>query len=142
MLEFASESPVQALEARRSPLPWAAGLLILVVVAGAGAWMIHTRTKAAPAEGMLRIESEPQGAAVEVNGSLRGLTPLTLTLPAGPHAVVVNHETQKHEIAATISSGIESVHHVRFTSATPTLAVPAADRGRLHVTSDLPDAMV
>lgn len=143
MFEFDSESPFpKSRPSTRKPMAWFAGAVTLAVLTGVGIWVFRTNMASAPAEGTLRVESEPSGAAVEVNGSLRGLTPLTLTLPIGAHAVVVNHEAQKHEIAASITQNTQSVHHVRFTSASPTLAALEPQRARLHVTSDAADAMI
>ncbi len=42
--------------------------------------------------GTLRIESKPGGAAVEIDGRVRGRTPLALSLPPGDHAVTLRKE--------------------------------------------------
>jgi len=45
-----------------------------------------------PAAGTLQVNSEPPGASVYVDGTYRGTTPLTLTLPPGTHTVEVRKE--------------------------------------------------
>lgn len=42
-----------------------------------------------PAAGSIRIASNPPGAPVMIDGTLRGSTPLTLKLPIGPHVIDV-----------------------------------------------------
>jgi len=53
--------------------------------------LLHSAIAAAPmaAQGDLRVTSKPAGAEVYVDGSLRGVTPLIVELPAGTHAVRV-----------------------------------------------------
>jgi hypothetical protein len=66
----------------------AAAILVAVVgvvggLAWAG-WQYHVRQTT---PGTVVIESNPRGAEVFVDGSSKGLTPLTIALPAGKHAL-------------------------------------------------------
>lgn len=143
MMEFHSESPARRYQPRkRRPMRWVAGVAIFAGLTVASAWAYRNTRTGAPADGTLRIESEPSGAAVEVDGTLRGLTPLTLTLAAGAHPVVVSLEAQKQDISATVTAGVQSVHHLRFSGDAGTSAAPGTDRGRLQVISDPAGAMV
>jgi hypothetical protein len=52
------------------------------------------RDESAPPTGSLRVEADPRGSEVWINGSFRGLTPLALPrFPAGPHTLRIqaNH---------------------------------------------------
>jgi serine/threonine-protein kinase len=94
---------------------------------------------ALPRAGVLRIESEPSGARVSVNGEAKGRTPLELAdLPFGSYRVQVEqrgYETQSHEVS--LSAGASS-GEVRFVLARP--AVPA--QGGADVVSTPPGASV
>ena len=72
---------------------------------GTGLWIVPRQLCPRHHRKALRIESEPAGAAVEVDGALRGLTPLTVDPTPGAHAVVVSHEGQTQEIAANVTQG-------------------------------------
>jgi eukaryotic-like serine/threonine-protein kinase len=68
-------------------------LLPLVLLAAApkrAQWLLNAAIGAPhAAHGDLRVTSEPGAAEVYVDGALRGMTPITLELPTGPHAVRV-----------------------------------------------------
>jgi hypothetical protein len=145
MMEFASESSsspnAEPPQTRRS-LKWVGGLAALALLTAVGIWMFRGGMTGAAAEGMLRIESEPAGASVEVDGSPRGQTPLTVNLTPGQHAVVVALDAQKQEISAKISEGVQSVHYVRFAEAASPAAGSGDANGRLEVSSDTQGATV
>jgi PEGA domain-containing protein len=141
MLEFNSESTGRHVgPPRRNSARWLIGLLAVVGLTAAGVWTFRTNMKGAAPEGALRIESEPTGAAVEIDGSLRGLTPITLNLAPGQHAVVVSLDAQKQEISANVTRGVQNVHHLRFASTTSPAA--ASGKGRLQVISEPAGATV
>src|SRR5687767_14727551 len=107
-LEFASESapppPAPASGPRLTVrfdrrLTMIGALGLLLVLAAAGAIWADRRAASAVATGSVRIESEPVGADVFVGGTLRGKTPLTVTLPAGDHAVTVNQGNNSKQLS-------------------------------------------
>ena len=57
-----------------------------------------------PAQGQVEVTSDPSGAKVIVDGSERGVTPLTLTLDPGSHSVIItdgrSNTTRTLEVAA------------------------------------------
>ena len=108
-------------------------LLVLAGLAAAGYWMLRTPSVATPAEGSLGIESTFPGTSVEIDGSLRGLTPLTVTLPAGEHELVLVRDGRRQTLTIAVAGGVHRVHHVAWPKGP---ASPSADRGRLQVTSD------
>jgi PEGA domain len=141
MFEFDTESNRRNfVPPKRKSMRWIAGLLVVVGLTAAGVWTFRTSMKGAAPEGGLRIESDPSGAAVEVDGSLRGLTPLNLNLAPGQHAVVVSLDAQKQEITANVTRGVQNVHHLRFTNTAP--AATPSSKARLQVISEPAGATV
>ncbi len=73
-------------------------------------WLLHSAIGAPqPSHGDLRITSQPVEAEVYVDGSLRGLTPLMLELPTGPHTVRVGSPRLERWRAAEVNvkDGVE-----------------------------------
>jgi hypothetical protein len=138
--EFHSELPERGNRSGRGPLQIVTGVLVLSALTGVGVWHLSTKMAGAEPTGTLRVMSQPDGVAIEVDGSLRGLTPLTLALSPGDHSVVASLDVQKQEFSATISQGVESVHHVRF--ATEPAAIVIGGTGGLRITTDPAGATV
>ncbi|HEY6360352.1 MAG TPA: PEGA domain-containing protein [Vicinamibacterales bacterium] len=68
---------------------------------------------AGTSDGSLRIESEPRGADVRINGEWRGQAPLMLPLPPGEYTVVVGRGDQANEHRVTLWAGERaSIYHV------------------------------
>ena len=74
-------------------------------------------------KGELAIVTRPPGATVTVDGEAQGKTPVTLTLPAGSHEVVISHERY-----ATVTRPVDVPGKVDLTLKRPTAT--------LHVDSD------
>lgn len=76
--------------------------------------------------GTLAISTEPPGAEASVDGALRGSTPLTLTLPSGPHRVELRGRYgDVRSIPVTITAGAEVAQYVELSQ--QILALPAVD---------------
>jgi hypothetical protein len=144
MWEFESEVPSRQ---RRSSGP-SIGIGHVVATAAllaAGAWFYQNRTPSAPPNGTLRVESAPPGAAVEIDGSLRGLTPYRTGLPAGTYTVLVIGDHAREELSARVTSGVETVYHVRLAGLPAEFEAEPAGTGRggrLHVVSEPAGAQV
>ena len=123
---------------QRNPTGWKTLAIVVLVLLVGGGWALSGGITRPSPTGTLRVESEPAGADVEVDGAPHGRTPLTITLPAGSHAVVVSLDAEKQDISAIVSSGIQAVHHVRFSGAT----VPSTGHGRLQVAGDVLGATI
>jgi hypothetical protein len=113
---------------------------VLVLAAGAAAayyfvprWRVSA---AAPKNGQLTIMSQPLGGEVRVDGVLRGVTPLTLLLPSGPHALQLNRADVTRRISVHVKPGAEATHYVDLETA------PVPDAGQLIVSSEPPGARV
>jgi hypothetical protein len=138
-LEFHSEQTLsRGPERGGDPTRWLAHLAVVVVLLVAGVWGYRTYMNRPPPTGILRIESEPSEAAVDINGSLRGLTPFRTTLKPGRYAVVVTDADRSQSLTVQVEPGVEAVHHVRLTRPRPAAPGP----GRLHVTSETGSGMV
>jgi hypothetical protein len=61
-----------------------------------------------PSMGKFSVETRPVGIAVTIDGMPRGVTPLTLDLPAGDHVVELVTETEHRKIPVTIRAGSDS----------------------------------
>jgi hypothetical protein len=131
---------------RRTPPVWAWALIALVVstaVVGSALlfgskWRLKAAA-AAPQAGQLVVMSQPAGGTVVVDGHLRGLTPLTLSLPAGPHSLQLSRADVTRTIAVTVKPGSEATHYVDLeTPAIPTVGqlIVSSEPGGAHVSVD------
>lgn len=107
---------------------WAAVVLVVVLLqAGVIGWY-WTRPEQGPAEGQgeLVVSSRPVGATVVVDGTERGATPLTLTLPAGAHVLEVRAGSgEPRVIPMVIRANVQTVQYVELQEAEVS---PPADR--------------
>ena len=96
-----------------------------------------TAPAAAPAavEGSATIISRPDGAQVFVNGTARGVTPLTVTLPIGSYTLELQNGINKRSLPLVVEAGAVVRQYVD-------LAPVSGDTGRLEVTSDPAGAQV
>ena len=90
------------------------GVLALLAVAIGVPWLWHPSPTAAAGEASIRIESTPEGARVSSAGREVGVTPLTLTLPAGTHVLRLEHEGASRELLLQVTAGSQVVHHVEM----------------------------
>jgi serine/threonine protein kinase len=113
---------------------------VALVVIGGGAWMARGFFTAAPkvatAEtGTLVVTSNPDGVAAFVNGEPKGMTPLTLTLPAGQHVVELRGPGEPRSIPVTITAGTQSTQYIE-------LPKTSAKTGQLQIRTDPSGARV
>jgi hypothetical protein len=115
--------------------------LAVVVVAGLTALAIRFPVSrfvaATPQVGNLTINTRPLASEVLVDGVKRGTTPLTLSLAAGPHTVVVRSGRDERVVPLTIAAGADVTHNFEMKA-----AEPAALLGRMSVATDPPGARV
>jgi hypothetical protein len=85
-------------------LPWAAvvGVVLTLGVSGRAYWL---RTVSAPKVGTAVLESLPNGAQVVIDGQPMGLTPLTMTLPAGTHRVDFKYRGKTRTMDIVVPQG-------------------------------------
>jgi PEGA domain len=139
----ASEEPMDDFPSERKITPrtiWmiAAGVSVVALIAAAFVLVPRWRANVPnPQLGQLAVDSQPAGAEVLVDGVRRGVTPLTLTLAGGSHALQLTRDTVTRNIPVTIKPGAEVIHHIDL----ETRAV-VPDVGQLLVTSEPSGARV
>ena len=113
---------------------------LMAVLGGMVFWA--SGTSSLEHEGVLRVESDPQGLEVQINGERRGPTPLAVTLIPGLYGIRLEHRGQVKQIEAVVAEGKETTHHMSWSQATPVSVGSAAPQGILQVTTDPPGALV
>ena len=126
----------------RLPIYIGAGVAAVAVI-GALVWAF-VFSAGGPADGSLRVESDPGGASVQINGALRGVTPLTLTLAPGHYEMRVDYRGRTQTIPVNISQRAETIHHITWPQADAGAAAAAAapTTGALQILTDPAGATV
>ena len=127
---------------RKIPLV-VAGMCAGLAAAACPVWQTSTATPAvsAPlnavaATGTASFTSVPDGASISIDGTVRGITPLRVSLSAGMHNVQITSGSVSRTLPITIEPGVVVSQYVE-------LAVPQATAGgRLEIGSDPPGAQV
>jgi hypothetical protein len=117
---------------------WAAVAAALIVLIAGGMFagqLFFANTAPEVASGTLAITTEPSGAQVIVDGEPRGLTPVTLTLPPGPHRVELVGEGEPRSIPVTITAGMQVSQYIELTRG-------GAQKGQLQVRTEPAGARV
>ena len=99
-------------------------------------WLWNREPAAARAgQGELVVQSRPVSARVSVDGEDRGVTPMTMALPAGAHVLEVQiGKSEPRVIPLTIQSGVQTAQYIELQN------VPTT--GGLDIRSDPPGAKV
>jgi hypothetical protein len=140
-LEFAAESaePAPKVDWTRQYAAILIGVLVIALIAAGVYWKDRWQPAAAAAGGSLRIESDPTGAEVKLNGTARGVTPLALTVPPGDYTLTLQHGANSKALPVSVTDGASTVYHVALAD-TARVAVP--ETGHLTVASDPPGSEV
>jgi hypothetical protein len=112
MPQDARSAPANPTRRRR----WVAVAAVVVAAAAAGIVGRQYLRPAAVAEarGTLAVSTNPVGIPVVVDGQPRGVTPLTLELPAGPHELKLAAEGEARIIPLTIAAGSTVSHTIEL----------------------------
>ena len=81
------------------------------------------------------MTSNPDGVAAFVDGEPKGMTPVTLTLPAGPHVVELRGSGEPRTIPVTITAGTQATQYIE-------LPKTAAKTGQLQIRTEPSGARV
>jgi hypothetical protein len=103
-------------------------------------WIGFEQPTALAATGSLRVDSEPPGAEVRIDGAVRGTTPATLGLPVGRYTLTVQHGARVKQVPIEIAQGVGAAYHFAWADPTPT-GVPERAAGNLYVASDAPGSV-
>jgi len=109
---------------------------VVAAAVGAAFWLNAHPSAAAPATGSLTVESEPSGARVFVDGSARGMTPLTIALVEGKHQLRLQEGTRTQEIPLAIKPDATVVHHITWPADGAAAALGATATGSLRIVSE------
>jgi hypothetical protein len=107
-------------------------LVAAIVATGAYYLTNRLRTPAAAPSGSLRVESDPSGAEVRVNGALRGTTPLSLSMAEGQYTLSVQYGGNSKQLPVGITAGATTVHHITWAD---TLS-SAPETGNVSITTE------
>ena len=88
------------------------------------------------ATGTANFNSVPEGASITIDGTVRGVTPLRVSLAAGAHTVQITSGSVTRSIPITIEAGGVVSQYVELAAA------PATTGGRLEIGSDPSGAQV
>jgi hypothetical protein len=136
---FASTAPGFASTAprfdRRLVAGVALGVVAIAFITAGVYWKDRWQVPAAAAEGSLRIESEPAGAEVRLNGAAKGKTPLSLSVPVGSYSLSVRNGSNIKELPVSVTNGATTVHHITWAD---TAAPVPGETGNLSVATDPP----
>lgn len=105
--------------ASRRRLIAAAVVLLALTSGGALAARNYLMPSAAAATGTLAVSTNPEGVGVVVDGKPRGLTPLSLSLPAGDHVLELVTEDQRRKIPVKITAGGQVSQFIEMPKASP-----------------------
>jgi len=113
--------------------------VVLSVAAAATIVYARQRLNSAPAakpaqSERARLNSRPEGASVIVDGIARGVTPLDLTLAAGPHDVLIRNDAGERRLVVNVEAGTRVSENVDMPV--------AATSGQLDIMSEPSGARV
>jgi hypothetical protein len=117
---------------------WIALAAIVVIAAGGGIIMSRSMLPSpagAADSGTLAVTTNPPGAQAFIDGKPQGVTPVTVTLPAGAHKLELRGSGQPRTLSVTIAAGKELAQYVELPKA-------AAAVGQLQVKTEPSGARV
>jgi hypothetical protein len=92
-----------------------AGVIALLI--GAVIWLSRGRPAGEPraGEGELVVQSRPPGADVSIDGTKRGVTPLTISLKSGAHVLEVQiGKSEPRVIPLTIQANVQTAQYIEM----------------------------
>jgi PEGA domain-containing protein len=122
----------------RRPLMIAASVALVALMSGgtmAARRYLAASPAAAPATGTLAIQTNPAGASVVIDGQANGVTPLSVSLSAGPHTLELTSNGVHRTIPITMAARAELSQFIEMPQA-------AAVVGQLDVRTDPAGARV
>jgi hypothetical protein len=134
-----SGGPAQLKAPRSAPRRIGRGsVAVLVVCAAALAGVaMYSTASSVDQMGSLRVESDPNGATVTIDGRDRGTTPLLLALPSGRHAATVHLGDRRRTLTIEVATRETVVHHIELPQAatvtTGSLEIVGDSRARISV---------
>jgi len=130
-----SGGPAQLKAPRSAPKRIGRGsVAVLVVCAAALAGVaMYSTASSVDQMGSLRVESDPNGAIVTIDGRDRGTTPLVLALASGRHAASVRLGDRRRTLTIDVATRETVVHHIELPSPQPAATLRT---GSLEIVGD------
>jgi hypothetical protein len=99
--------------------PWAAAAVLAIIAVTTGVTIMGRKSPAATPTaatngGTLEIGTNPDGVAVFIDGTNRGVTPLTINLSAGAHIVELVTDSDRRKVPVTMKSGTHMAHFIEM----------------------------
>jgi PEGA domain len=137
-LEFAAETGAPPKSSGPSPKfnrthnsALIAGVVLIALITAGVYWKDRWQPTTAATGGSLRVESDPPGAQVRLNGQSRGVTPLSLEVPAGKYTLTVQRGAAIKELPVSVTDGVATVHHISWADVpAATVPRPPAEKGQ------------
>ena len=108
-------APESVAPASRMPLLAAAGVIVLLLSVVGWLWTRDTGGAPRAGEGELVVQSSPPGARVSVDGTERGVTPITVRLPSGAHVLEVQvGKSEPRVIPLTIQANVQTAQYIEL----------------------------
>ena len=138
-VESRTIQPARRSRSTRGPGIVAAALMLVALTAGgmlaARRYVFASTVAAGAGTGTMTVNSNPTGAQVVVDDVPRGVTPATLTLPAGTHKLELRGAGEPRTIAVAVMAGAQMSQYIE-------LARSRATTGRVQVRTDPAGALV
>jgi hypothetical protein len=122
----------------RRPLMIAASVALVAVMSGgtmAARRYLAAAPAAAPSTGTLALQTNPAGASVVIDGQANGVTPLNVSLSAGPHTIELSANGVRRTIPITMAARAELSQFIEMPQAVAVV-------GQLDVRTDPAGAKV
>ncbi len=101
----------------------AAAVVVLAVLTTAGLYAVRRRASAsAPATGTgtLTVQSNPAGVPIDIDGKASGVTPSTVSLPAGTHTIVLRAGGEPKTMSVNLAAGAQISQYIELAKTAPT----------------------
>jgi serine/threonine protein kinase len=138
-LQAEPEAEPEAARGGKRRMLWMGLAAVVVIAAGGGIIMSRSMLPGPVAvsadSGTLVVTTNPTGAQAFIDGRPQGVTPITVTLPAGAHKLELRGSGEPRAIPVTIAAGKELAQYVELPKA-------AAAVGQLQVKSEPSGARV
>jgi eukaryotic-like serine/threonine-protein kinase len=140
----AAAGPTVSIRTRVSSknLLWIAATVVLALTAAATVFAVRRfatqrPTAEQPRPATLNIDTRPAGLDVVIDGVRRGVTPLSVSLPAGAHQALIGSGSDARTVPLTLAPGAQVAQYFEMQP-----IEPVATSGRVSIVTDPPGARV
>ena len=109
----------------RNAAKWVAVMVLTAGATAAGFLEYQRRIPRPVTTGSLRVETVPAGSEVVIGGKVLGLTPVTLSLAAGPYEIQLGRATDARRFTVDVVAGSSVIQHIEMAPAAAAIATGA-----------------